>query len=357
MTRVIRFLFCALLLFGHFVFAASSEFVFKPIAVQVFPSEIKIKEKSVGGLSGIYFDPRSNKLWAVSDSRKDFYLLSGDLSPEAKSQNFWTISKVLELKRTPMKAMDLEGLSLFPWGNFIVSSEGDQNKKPRVAPEILEFDLKGNFVRDYPLPKSLVPEPLGKAKLGVRNNLGLESLAISPDQKKMLVIPESFLRQDTEKKTLPIFVYSLEEAWTLKLEKELSYPFTAPKADKEDLMDPRSGVSEVIWWDQDRIFVLERSFTVSTKTGVGFSIQLFEWSFKDPKVKKLVLDVNEKWGDWMKALKTKEPVFVGNFEAMSWGPKTATGERTLWLMTDNNFSSGVPTVLLGLSVSEKPSTP
>jgi hypothetical protein len=54
----------------------------------------------------------------------------------------------------------------------------------------------------------------------------------------------------------------------------------------------------------------------------------------------------------MKILNPKEPLFVGNFEAMTWGPKTASGERTLWLMTDNNFSSGVPTVLLGLSVLE-----
>lgn len=352
MKSVTRFLFFALLLFTDFVFAASSEFIFKPLGVQVFPSDLKVKNKAVGGLSGIHFDARSNKLWAVSDSRKDFYLLSGAFGPESKAQSFWSISDVLELKRTPSKAMDLEGLSVLPWGNFILVSEGEQNKKPRVGPEILEFDLKGNFVRDYLVAKSLIPESLGKAKQGVRNNLGLESLAISLDQKKMLVMPESHLRQDTQKNNLPVFVYSLEEAWNLRLEKDLSYPFTSPKPEKEDLIDPRAGVSEVIWWDQERIFVLERSFTMSTKAGMGFAIQIFEWSVKNPKEKKLILDLNQKWAEWMKILNPKEPLFVGNFEAMTWGPKTASGERTLWLMTDNNFSSGVPTVLLGLSVLE-----
>lgn len=352
-----RFIISWVIFFGHLSQAKPSEFIFKPVAVQVFPSDLEVKGKSVGGLSGIHFDARSNRLWAVSDSRKDFYLVSGAFSFEGKAKNFWSNNDVLELKRTPSQAMDLEGVSLLPWGNFIMSSEGDQNKKPRVGPEILEFDLKGNFVRDYPVAKSLRPESLGKAKSGVRDNLGLESLAISPDQKRMLVMPESFLRQDAQKNRIPVFIYSLEEAWTLKLEREQSYPFTTAKPEKEDLIDPRSGVSEVIWWDQDRIFVLERSFTVSTKTGMGFEIRIYEWSLDNPKEKKLILDLNQMWSDWMKVLNPKEPVFVGNFEAMTWGPKTAAGERTLWLMTDNNFSSGIPTVLLGLSVLEKPSRP
>jgi hypothetical protein len=103
--------------------------------------------------------------------------------------------------------------------------------------------------------------------------------------------------------------------------------------------------------DPRRYLVLERSFV----TGVGNKIRIFEVDLRgatniarhdsiagadiEPVRKKLVADL----ADF--PLST-----VDNVEGMTWGPKLPTGERTLLLVSDDNFAATQVTQVIALAV-------
>src|SRR5690606_24632711 len=77
--------------------------------------------------------------------------------------------------------VDPESIVKLPTGSFLVASEGDNNKRPRVPPRIFEVDAKGKWLRDLKLPDVLIPEALGQAKKGVSNNFSIEAMALSKE--------------------------------------------------------------------------------------------------------------------------------------------------------------------------------
>ena len=117
--------------------------------------------------------------------------------------------------------------------------------------------------------------------------------------------------------------------------------------------DGNNGVASIVadQRDPERLLVLERSYV----SGVGNSIRIYEADLRGatdvqhvpalpgqqvrPVRKRLLADLSD-FG-----LQT-----VDNVEGITWGPRLPTGERTLFLVSDNNFSPSQTTQLIGLAV-------
>lgn len=222
------------------------------VAIQRFPSKFEFAKLRVGGLSGLVFDSNENLIWAVSDDRGTFgpprvYQLKLKPGPSPALE----FSKVIIL-RDPREArlvLDLEGLALLPWGNFLLSSEGDDRSRPPRMPRLMDFKTSGEYVRDYQLKAEYLPVKPGQ---GLRTNFGFEAVAQASGKDLWLVGSEGPLAQDPVGQ-VRLKQYEMKEAWVLSATQEWTYQLTP---EPEGLV----GLTEMAPWDEGRWLTLERAF-------------------------------------------------------------------------------------------------
>ncbi len=328
------------------------------------PFKQKFEKTIIGGLSGIYFDSKESTLFAVSDDRGNMnepriYQLSLKIKDDKISLE---PKKVLLLKMGDKdlshsgktsaasdfaKVIDMEGIAKLPWGDFLLTNEGDLNRKPRVLPQLFSANAEAVIQRQFELPPDFLPELQGKQQKGIRNNLGFEGLAASPDGKHWLVATEANLLQDPAN-VIRWIQYEMMDAFVLKPKQQFKYPLES--ADGGDLFQLQKGVSEVTYLDSKRVLALERYLRVNS-TGIDFSIKLYLTTLETAKnsseavllKKDLILD--------MSGLKNKLGS-ISNFEAMTLGPVLEGGRKTLILVSDDNFKKEMKTQVVLLEIKE-----
>ena len=332
----------------------------------VLPNKMAFQKTKIGGLSGLYFDPKTQKLFAVSDDRgfvnePRIYEFKIQISPkdfkvEPQKVIFLTVNESeLSHKTTasPSKlfsrVLDMEAISMTPWGDFLLTNEGDMNKKPRVNPQLFSVNAAGTIMREFDVPKDFLPEPSGEQKKGVQNNLAFEGLAMNPNGKEWIMATEAALLQDP-KDQVRFIQYEMPEAWVLKPGKEYRYPMPQGKANPKSLIEFQKGVSEIVYLNDHELLVLERLLDISSD-GAKLQIQMFQTDLKQPGPdgvlnKKMVLDFS--------SLEAK----IGhneNYEGMTWGPTLPDGRRSLIVVSDDNFMSEQRTqfLLFAVKVNEK----
>lgn len=324
-------------------------------------------EKSiVGGLSGIVW--HEGKLYALSDDKGrlgeprffEFALTVGEnkMSLSPLKVNF---IKGLPLEDDKKTSLDPEGLVRLPSGDFIFSSEGSSDAKPRVMPRISEMSATGVWKTDLPVPTKFLPEKTGQQKRGVQNNLSFEGLSATSDAKILFAAIEAPLTQDfvADGVWIRIIKYSRSTTGTYGVVAEYAYPLEK-LSDTELGTEVFRGVSEILAISENQILVLERGVRLSTKniitqTGTLYKVdlssgtdvasfgKLADGKFKGvEKTKVLDLESDLK--------KERSQKIVQNFEALSWGPPLADGRRSLLIMSDNNFSKKDSTELLLFAV-------
>lgn len=313
--------------------------------------KLKFKKSVIGGLSGLFYDPAMDRIFAVSDDRGNiseprFYQFkwdsaNGRITPEKVI--FLTVNKT-ELSHKSSKSstksfaavLDMEGISKTPWGDFLFVNEGDMNHKPRVNPQLIDVKPDGTIVKEFEIPEKFLPEPSGQQKMGVRNNLSFEGLAANPNGKEWVIATEAPLMQEPQK-FVRFVQYTMPEAWVLKPGKEWKYPWDGELKEPRALIQMANGIAEIIYLDDHRLLVLERGVLV-TGNGMEFRIQIFEVDLtKGEELKKtLVLD--------LKADKNTGP--IENYEGMTLGPTLSDGKRSLILVSDDNFMRNLSTKFL-----------
>lgn len=313
-----------------------------------------------GGLSGITYDQQKQVYYVISDDRGEraparFYTLKIDLSQNRlTSENVSVISQTTLLTETgetfPPLSLDLEGIAVTDESIF-VASEGDVARQ--INPVILEVSPEGQVVGSLPIPDKFLPGE----NWGVRNNLALESLAITPDQQYLFTANENALVQDGPVATLEagspcrIIRYDLN---TRHPQQEFLYitdPIATPPTSERGFQT--NGLVDLIALDAEHLISLERSFTM----GVGNTIKLFEVSLVGaddiadldaianhletikPVTKKLISNLDQ------------FNLFLDNLEGLTLGPKFSDGLFPLLLVSDNNFNPLQITQLLGFRVS------
>ena len=247
---------------------------------------------------------------------------------------------------------DSEGIA-FSRDSVFVSSEGDTERK--INPFIKAFSLTGKLLKMLPIPDKFLPN--AKGDVGVRNNLALESLAVTPDRKYLFTATENALVQDGDVPTSQtgtpcrILRYNLVSN---QPEKEFVY-ITEPLVGEPN--PPGSfitnGLVDLVAIADDRLLSLERAFSQAN----GVTIRIFDVSLAkadniqaidslknrlsqvSPAQKRLLLDLKE--------LNLR----LDNLEGLTLGPLLADGRRSLVLVSDNNFNPLQFTQILGFGIN------
>ena len=194
---------------------------------------------------------------------------------------------------------------------------------------------------------------------GVRNNLGFESLALTPDARFLFAGLENALAQDGPEAG----VESGSPARVLRFDRgdggrrqEYVYPVgpVSPAAAGEQ-KSRVNGLADLLPLDGERLLALERGFV----EGVGNTVRLYEVSLAGATdVSAVDSLVGASYVPMRKALIVDLAdlgVPMDNFEGISFGPELADGRGTLVVVSDDNFNPAQePTTFLVFAVDLQP---
>lgn len=329
----------------------------------------KFHKTEIGGLSGIAF--HDGELQAISDDKGKngeprFYRFELKIT---KSSISLIPKEVIFFKGFSQKSpyLDVEALVRLSSGDIIISSENNNDRKPREMPRLLVLNSQGLFKSEITIPEKYLPEALGQQKKGLHNNFGFEGLTQTPDEKFLMAMNEAPLMTDlpqggteliaTHAQWLRLLIFNAQSNYSAIA--EYAYQVDALAKDDQKGSEVFRGVSEILSLDEKKILVLERGVRLTSRglapTGaiyladlsaaqdVSHVANLSEHAVKAISKKKLV--------DFEKDLsKERAAVAVENFEGLAWGPTLPNGKKSLLVISDNNFAKGKKTEFLVFSV-------
>jgi hypothetical protein len=350
----------------------AAERMFLPISIEFLGEYTLPKDEyggtTVGGISAVTRDRANDRYYLLSDDRSEksparFYTARIDIQGE-KLQKV-TIEGVTTLKTAdgktyPKGSIDPEGMGLSPRDTFFISSEGVTNAG--VSPFIAEFDREGRLKQPLQIPTRFLPD--GEKRRGIQDNLGFEPLTLGitstlkDDPFRLFAANENALIQDSptgkaeENRRVRLLHYGIDSVGSPVLIAEHLYIIDeAPNTARFN------GLTELLALEREGYFLsLERTFGLD-----GFGAKLFQVvnaSATDtsriaslagdleglqarPLQKKLLLDLGTLGID------------LDNLEGMTVGPRLANGDRTLLLVSDDNFNKDQVTRFLLFRLTEK----
>ncbi|WP_410647343.1 esterase-like activity of phytase family protein [Amycolatopsis sp. cmx-4-54] len=345
------------------------------IGEQIVPNALPYEGTVVGGLSSIDFDPRTGEYALICDDRSAlnparFYTAKFSLDAKGLGPVTFTGTKPLLrpdgttypplAKNDPaqppnMQTIDPEELRVDPWtGRYVWSQEGERSAAARIDPSIREAKRDGAYVRDLPIPAN---EKMSETT-GPRQNLALEGLTYAGFGSLVASSAEGPLLQDGPEANTTSGALSritLQSRFGPVLA-QYAYPqekvFAAPNPPGAFATTGVSSLLAVDQADPTRYLVMERSFV----TGVGNKVRVYEI---DTKGATNILNTPS-LADAKKVKPVKKRLLadladfklstVDNVEGMTWGPRLPNGERSLVLVSDNNFSATQVTQFIALAV-------
>jgi hypothetical protein len=323
--------------------------------------DLRVEGLPVGGLSGLAFDAAAGRYLAISDDRSErgparFYRLAIELvdgQPVARVDAATTLLGP-DGAAFPRRGIDPEGIAL-GHGRVYIGSEGEA--RVGQAPFVAEFDLEGRLLRELPLPDRY--RPAAGAAIGVRDNLGFEALALSPDGRFLFSGGENGLAQESAAAAPGVPSLSRLLRWDLErggAPAEFLYRVEAvsvtPPSPTDFLVN---GLVELIALDAERLLALERQWV----PGVGMEIKLYGVSLAGlPDVSGIDAPASHALAAASKTL-LLDFAHLGlpldNFEGMAFGPPLPDGRRTLFVVSDDNFNPDLQkTYLLAFAVGFEP---
>ncbi len=313
----------------------------------VIPRDLEVDGTTAGGLSGIDF--HEGKLYIVSDqpSSPRFYTgrihISGEKIDSVSLENVTMINASGETLGE--EHLDLEGILFDPeTKKFILASEGAIKKGK--DPMVFNISKTGELTSSFAVPENFLAASPKKP----RNNGTFEGLAWSYDNKGIWVAMELPLKTDGPKPKLirtksPVRITYFDKE-TKKATKQFPY-MLEPIAKIPWLYFAVNGVTDLLEYAPDKFLVLERGYA-SGHGSKGNTVRIFDVdaslgtntlnrnnlgvTFYNPVKKKLVFDFK-----WVKKHLSDE--IIDNIEGITFGPVLPNGNRSIILISDNNFNS------------------
>jgi hypothetical protein len=315
----------------------------------------------VGGLSSLVYRPDTKTYFILCDDPSTaqaarFY--EANLVFDAGQFSAVTFTRTVPLERpdgTPFPnattdrngTVDPEGLAFNPaTGNMYWSSEGERtpasNPPVLVQPFIREMTPDGDHVAEFALPDLF---RIKATDNGPRRNGVFEALTLSADGKHLFASLEEPLYEDGPQASLNaggvVRILKFDLA-SRNLVAQYAYPIdkvhAAPNPAGQFSLN---GVVEILPLTDGKLLVMERSFAIGATP--DFAVKIYEADLGaatdvsalpalagatyTPAAKKLVLDVG-----------STGISRVDNLEGMAFGPTLANGNRSLVLVSDNNFN-------------------
>lgn len=328
------------------------------------PHRLQFQGSTVGGLSGIDYD----------DTRGLYYLLSDDGSA-INPARFYTATIAMDAGRlgepelrsvrflrqadgstypAALRGVDVPDPEALRWRaasqSLFWTTEG--HALTGAAPALRESRADGTLVRELALPAMFDFQ----FNQGPRSNRSLEGLALTPDGKRAWIAMEAPLRQDGPVPTVdatggPCRLTEIDLV-SGQLLRQIAYvPDAIPAAPVPPATQADNGVTEILMLDAQRMLVLERAYMAGHGPATGNSLRLY---LIDTRTGSDTLALPTLRADGYqpvaKMLLADFSVFTGagtgprldrldNTEGMCWGPRLASGNRSLHFISDDNFSS------------------
>lgn len=329
------------------------------------PHHMPFQNTTVGGLSGIDYDPVSGLYALISDDRSvlnpaRFYTARLPLSPAGLgTPELQHAVTLLRADGTPFPSQrqakayeevpDAEAIRWTQGGTLLWTSEGAVSRGQ--GPGLYESRTDGSLVRQIPLPAMFQANPGGGT--GPRDNQTLEGLALTPDGHTAWLAMEGALVQDGPLPTLqaaggPCRITAIDLASGQAMRQIAYVPDPIPSQGLLPGVLPPviyadNGISEVLMQDAHHMLVLERAYAF----GQGTSLRLYRIDTRAGSDTLALPQLTP--GNHQPSPKTLVADFatlglsrLDNTEGMTWGPVLQHGSRssrTLVFVSDDNFRS------------------
>ncbi|WP_378187236.1 esterase-like activity of phytase family protein [Aquimarina sp. W85] len=327
------------------------KFTLKFLDEFVIENDTLFPTTKIGGLSGIDYNPVTNKYIFVSDdsSAPRYYIASIDLvDKKIKNIHFDSIIyfQTNKGKKYDSLHFDLEGIRFFDAKNIIISSEGAI--KHKKDPFISIYSNLGNLKESYMLPPYF--KPTSNINNTPRHNGTLEAIAPTINKKGFWIAMELPLQEDGDQPNFynagaPVrFTYF--DTLTKRATKQFVYPLDKLEKDPKGKFGV-NGVTDILQLTSDSFLVLERSYSVGY--GIhGNTVRLYLTTTKNVtntldfvSLKNATYNLAQKTllFDFESVLSQLSNQSIDNIEGITFGPKLKNGNQTLFLVSDNNFNS------------------
>ncbi|GAA4805182.1 esterase-like activity of phytase family protein [Tomitella cavernea] len=308
------------------------------------PEGMRFQGTTVGGLSGIDYDPATGRYVVISDDRGAHgptraYTLDLPLGPDGRPGQPRFLSMIpLAGPDGPYApgTSDTESIRWAPDGGVVYGSEGDATGA--LTPFIRSAEPDGTLRRDYPLPPYYLPAsgPDGDQVRGMRENLGFEGLALAPDGRTISAITENALVQDgpaaAAETPSPSRLLQLDRA-TGAVTGEYVYEADPLRTTGTAIGPAVAGVSAMTQVGPAAFLTVERSLALPR--GFVTSIYLTTTDGATDVAGADALTGGETAMHKTKLFETEG--LMGNVEGITLGPDLPDGARTLVLVEDDNF--------------------
>jgi len=332
----------------------------KLLDVFEIPFNIKYKNTTVGGLSGIDYDAKKDLYYLVSDDRSEknparFYTAKIFITQKGiDSIVFADVNYMLQAggdvypdsKQNRFKTPDPEAIRYDPQNNSLVwSSEGERiikaNDTVLTDPSVLIIRPHGKYIDSFALPPVL---KMRATENGPRRNGVLEGMSFADNYKTLYVSVEEPLYEDgpradvadnnafirvikfdvAAKNSTTQFAYKLEPvAYAAKPETEFKV----------------NGVPDILSLGNNKLLVIERSFSTGR---IACTIKVFIADLNNATdISSATLKDNRSFTPAKKILLLNMDalgIYTDNIEGVTFGPVLPNGHKTLLFIADNNFN-------------------
>jgi hypothetical protein len=329
---------------------------------------------AVGSLSGLAYDAASRRWVAASDEIRVPRLVWFDvaLGPALgiAPAGVTKMSLAPAVPADTLTALDMEGLAVFPDGSFAVSHEGHIDRAGAARQPRVLIATRDGVVTSvlHPRPHFTI-DPADRTR-GVRHNLGFESLTRTPDG-RLLAANEQPLAQDgplTDTGAGGVVriaefgrgadgLWAPGREWPYRLE-----PTPVVAGYDRPCEDGQNGVSSFVALSDTTLLAVERACLLGAAGASAYNpVRLFELSLtgaddvsgidalagRSPATvrKRLVLDL----ASWRADLPVSLAI-GSNIEGVALGPPGPKGERTVMLVSDDNFRATQTTAFIWLAL-------
>jgi len=333
----------------------------KFLSSYIIPYNYQYNHTTVGGLSGIDYNPVKNEYYCISDDRSDknaarFYTMGITLNDNKIDSVYFLKSTFLKgpdgkdypsSQLNPYRTPDPECLRYDANNNtFIWGSEGEKiissEKNILVNPAITIIDSQGNYIDTFSLPRQML---MTTHNYGPRRNGVFEGLTFLDNYKSLLVSVEVPLLQDGAE------AGTGDSSGIIRMIK-FDVASRKPVAQYAYKIDPVAhpplsfsgfrinGISDILSLGKGKLLVIERSFS-NGRLSCTVKVYLASLdkatnvqSFDSLKAKNNFQIINKKLILNMDNL----GIYIDNIEGVTFGPTLPDGKRSLIFIADNNFN-------------------
>ncbi|MBS3739334.1 esterase-like activity of phytase family protein [Mesohalobacter halotolerans] len=301
------------------------------------------KKIEVGGLSGI--DYNGEYFVLISDKSKNPDIFKADIKIDKQKFQYVKFIDAKVLKCEGLNRFDPESIRFLPdHSGYLISTEGYINSNENA--QILKVDEQGQCHKNYELPQYFDVNYPNRP----RHNAVFEGLTIDSEKTGFWVINEIPLEEDGKKPKL----YNTQSLLRLT-----HFNFEDHTADRQFAYDLErlvripllpfglNGATELLQLDKNHIIIIERSYSAGHGSkGNRIKMFLVEISSAENILEKQILKKYK--GKTLpktlifdsKTIKNDlQYKFIDNIEGISFGPNLPNGNKSLILVSDNNFNA------------------